>query len=105
MQLSNYLFFTTQCEEALAFNAACGLGHPTIYFRHGDNGMPVYSEHMRGSAHIIVLTDKAKTAEIFQRLSEGSDVTKPLGTQPWGDYFGKLNDRFGVQWMLNCIVS
>ena len=22
--------------------------------------------------------------------------------QPWGDYYGKLTDRFGVQWMLNC---
>jgi PhnB protein len=25
-----------------------------------------------------------------------------LGIQPWGDYYGKLTDRFGVQWMLNC---
>ncbi len=22
--------------------------------------------------------------------------------QPWGGYFGKLTDRFGVQWMFNC---
>jgi PhnB protein len=28
-------------------------------------------------------------------------VTTPLGMQPWGDYYGKLTDRFGVQWMLN----
>jgi len=27
-----------------------------------------------------------------------------LGIQPWGDYYGKLTDRFGVQWMLNCIL-
>ena len=24
-----------------------------------------------------------------------------LGMQPWGDYYRKLTDRFGVQWMLN----
>jgi PhnB protein len=23
--------------------------------------------------------------------------------QPWGDYYGKLTDRFGVQWMFNCV--
>jgi hypothetical protein len=22
----------------------------------------------------------------------------------WGDYYGKLTDKFGVQWMLNCKV-
>ncbi len=22
--------------------------------------------------------------------------------QPWGDYFGRLTDRFGAQWMFNC---
>lgn len=48
MQLSNYLFFTTTCEQALEFYTQCGLGRV-------------------------------------------SDV-----------YFGKLTDRFGVQWMLNC---
>jgi len=29
-------------------------------------------------------------------------ITTALGVQPWGDYYGKLTDRFGVQWMLNC---
>jgi hypothetical protein len=48
MQLSNYLFFTTGCEQALAFYSACGLGHVTELVRHGDRGMPVASEAMRG---------------------------------------------------------
>ena len=25
----------------------------------------------------------------------------PLEKQMWGDYFGMLNDRFGVGWMVN----
>ncbi|WP_413706360.1 VOC family protein [Ralstonia sp. Ralssp110] len=29
-------------------------------------------------------------------------MTTALDMQPWGDYYGKLTDRFGVQWMLNC---
>jgi PhnB protein len=129
MQLSNYLFFTTACEQALAFYSACGLGHVTELVRHGDAGMPVASEAMRGkimharfegpgvlffasdnhdaepmrgSAHILFMTDRPSTDALFALLSEGGVVTTPLGLQPWGDYYGKLTDRFGVQWMLDC---
>ncbi len=129
MQLSNYLFFTSTCEQALAFYTACGLGHTTDVLRHGENGMPLNNpvmlgkimhakfegpgicfyasdnddaEPMRGSAHIIMLEDQSTTTELFAKLADGGNITTPLGTQPWGDYYGKLTDRFGVQWMLNC---
>jgi len=129
MQLSNYLFFTTGCEQALAFYSACGLGHVTELVRHGDRGMPVASEAMRGkimharfegpgvlffasdnhdaepmrgSANILFMPDRGSTDRLFALMSEGGDVTTPLGIQPWGDYYGKFTDRFGVQWMLNC---
>lgn len=48
MRLSNYLFFTTQCEPALAFYAACGLGNVTEIMRHGEPGMPLRNPAMRG---------------------------------------------------------
>lgn len=35
---------------------------------------------------------------VFDRLSEGGDVTDPLAKQFFGTY-GALNDRFGVRWM------
>jgi len=41
MLLSNYLFFTTHCEPALAFYAQCGLGRVVAMARHGDGGAPV----------------------------------------------------------------
>ncbi|HET6159876.1 MAG TPA: hypothetical protein VFE34_16135 [Dongiaceae bacterium] len=47
-QLSNYLFFTTACEEALLFYTRCGLGRIIEVKRHGADGMPVSSEAMRG---------------------------------------------------------
>ena len=40
MQLANYLFFTTMCEQALDFYTRCGLGKVTTLVRYGDNGMP-----------------------------------------------------------------
>ena len=128
MLLSNYLFFTTMCEPALAFYTRCGLGKVTILVRYGDNGMPVPTEAMRGKimhshfegpgvnfyasdnhdaepmrgwAHILMMDDRDSTDRLFELLSEGAKVTTPLGIQPWGDYYGKLTDQFGVQWMLN----
>ena len=129
MQLSNYLFFTTDCEPALAFYERCGLGRVTEAWRYGVDGMPTPSEAlrgkimhtkfegpgvtfyasdnddaepMRGSAHILMLDDRARTEALFGLLGDGGTVTTPLAVQPWGDFYGKLTDRFGVQWMLNC---
>jgi len=131
MQLANYLFFSTGCEEALAFYAECGLGRVTQLKRQGANGMPVASEAMRGklmyarfegpgilffasdnhdaepmrgSAHMLIMDDRDRTEELFAQLAEGGRITTPLAVQPWGSYYGKLTDRFGVQWMLDCLV-
>ncbi|MGH9717409.1 MAG: VOC family protein [Candidatus Acidiferrales bacterium] len=35
---------------------------------------------------------------LFEKLSEGADVTDPLAEQFFGAY-GALNDKFGVRWM------
>ena len=35
---------------------------------------------------------------LFDKLSEGADVTDPLTVQPFGTY-GALNDKFGIRWM------
>jgi PhnB protein len=131
MQLSNYLFFTTTCEQALAFYTQCGLGKITEVLRFGVDGMPLPheamrgkimharfegpgvlffasdnddAEPMRGSAHILQMKDRQLTKQLFDKLADQGVVTTPLAVQIWGDYFGKLTDRFGVQWMLNCPV-
>ena len=38
---------------------------------------------------------------IFNALSEGGAIEMPIADQPWGDYYGSLKDKFGVQWMVN----
>lgn len=131
MRLSNYLFFTTACEQALGFYAKCGLGAVVVCVRHGENGMPVRSEAMRGkvmhaqfegpgvhffasdnddaepmrgSAMMFELDDRQQTQQLFASLAEEGQVTTRLAIQPWGDFYGKLTDRFGVQWMFNCTI-
>jgi PhnB protein len=36
----------------------------------------------------------------FDKLSAGGQVAVPLGPSPWGDMFGMLTDKFGIEWMV-----
>jgi len=45
---------------------------------------------------------RAETDKLFKALGEGGTVEMALQEQFWGDYYGSLKDRFGVQWMFNC---
>ena len=128
MRLSNYLFFTTRCADALDFYTQCGLGRVVEVIHYGDRGMPAGSpnmrgkimhakfegkgilfyasdnddaEPMRGSAHLLELDCRAEVGDLFSRLSADGNITTPLAVQPWQCYFGKLTDKFGVQWMLS----
>lgn len=46
-------------------------------------------------------SSKEEADQFFAALSEGGTVTMPLADQFWGDYYGMLTDKFGVQWMIN----
>ncbi|MEV7646839.1 VOC family protein [Arthrobacter sp. NPDC089319] len=45
--------------------------------------------------------DDAKLRQYWDGLSDGATINQPLEQAPWGDYFGQLTDRFGVNWMVN----
>jgi len=45
---------------------------------------------------------RVETDRLFNALAEGGRVEMALAEQFWGDYYGSLTDRFGVQWMFNC---
>lgn len=40
----------------------------------------------------------AHLKNLFDKLSDGADITDPLKAEPFGVY-GALNDKFGVRWM------
>jgi PhnB protein len=46
-------------------------------------------------------TDKAAMREMFDKLAEGGKVFQPLEKMFWGDVFGSLTDKYGVEWMMN----
>ncbi len=128
-QFTTCLMFHSGCEPALAFYEQMGLGRAVEVRRFGDPGAspikPGYAgtismarfegpqahflacdtpdaEPMRGFC-LVLLTDTPDAAtEMFGRLAEGGVIATPVGIQPWGDFYGKLTDRFGVQWAVNC---
>ena len=128
MQLSPYLFFKGECEQALRFYETAGLGSPVIEMRYGDakghgpQGEPDWIMHstfsgdgvmfmaadmqsaepMKGVAIAISLDDVEKAHALFDALSAGGHVTVPLARQFWGATFGMWTDKFGVQWQINC---
>ncbi len=51
---------------------------------------------------IAVSPDSREEADrIFGGLADGGTVEMPLADAFWGDYFGMLRDRFGIQWMVS----
>jgi PhnB protein len=45
--------------------------------------------------------DEAKLKGYFDGLSEGGNVKMPLQKQFWGDTFGQVTDKYGIEWMVN----
>jgi PhnB protein len=45
--------------------------------------------------------DEPELRGYFEKLSAGGRVTMPLEKAQWGDTFGMLTDKFGVNWLVN----
>lgn len=49
----------------------------------------------------INVDSKEEADRIFNGLSEEGKVEMPLTDAFWGAYFGMLQDKFGIQWMVS----
>ncbi|HEX4374636.1 MAG TPA: VOC family protein [Puia sp.] len=135
MKLNPYLNFAGNAEEAVEFYKTALDGEVVMLSRFGDSPVPsdddwkqkiMHARIVFGGDNIIMISDamkgypfstngniqlsiglddEAKTNEIFNKLSEGGKVVMPLAKQFWGDIFGMLQDKFGVNWMLNCTTN
>jgi PhnB protein len=68
-----------------------------------DTGGEWSSHYQQGNNFSISITAESKEEadQIFNALSESGQVTMPLNTTFWGDYFGMLTDKFGINWMMS----
>ncbi|GGC02510.1 VOC family protein [Cellulomonas carbonis] len=66
---------------------------------------PSGMERTQGNAFSVSLSggpeDDAALRGYWEKLSEGAQIGEQLTVAPWGDAFGMLTDRFGVEWMVN----
>ena len=53
------------------------------------------------NVYVSVHPTSREADRVFEALSAGAEIEMPIADAPWGDYFGSLKDRFGVQWMVN----
>ncbi|HXB42736.1 MAG TPA: VOC family protein [Puia sp.] len=135
MKLNPYLNFAGNAEDAVNFYKSALSGEVVMLNRFGDSPMPsdedwkqkiMHARILFGGDNVIMISDtmkgkeistkgniqlsigledEAKTKEIFDNLAEGGQVTMPLAKQFWGDLFGMLQDKFVVNWMLNCTAK
>lgn len=56
--------------------------------------------------HIHLETDsRDQTKKMFDAISNGGKITMDLQDMFWGAYYGSCTDKFGIQWMFNCIET
>ena len=76
----------------------------------GENGVEVMAadtpkgmEFKTGSRVSLTLNgdDEPLLRSYWDKLAAGGKVTVPLEKAPWGDTFGMLTDKFGVEWMID----
>ena len=48
---------------------------------------------------------RAEAKRLFDALSKGGKVTMDLQDTFWGAYYGSCTDKFGIQWMINCLAK
>lgn len=125
IQATPYIGFQGQAEEALTFYRSIFGGELQVS-RYRDMGMeenPDWIMHGQldtemgwslmasdnpqgtiqdGRINICLWgDDEDRMTEFFNGLAEGGSVETPLEKQAWGDSFGGVKDRFGVDWGVN----
>lgn len=129
LNLSPYLHFDGTAREAMTFYQSVLGGELTMntfgeYGMEGDGAEGVMHAMLRteeglmfmasdlppgttltpGDATVTIALsgdEEERLTRWFHALAEGGEVHVPLEKQMWGDVFGQLKDRYGVQWLVD----
>jgi PhnB protein len=77
-------------------HAALHIGGSKVMASDGCEAAPGFS----GFSLSLAVEAEAEADRAFNALSDGGEVTMPLGKTFWSPRFGMLTDRFGVGWMV-----
>ena len=80
-----------------------GLPIGTSNLMGSDVGCEWASSFVQGNNFSISITadSKVEANNLFKNLAKGGKITMPLENTFWGDYFGMLTDKYGVNWMVS----
>jgi PhnB protein len=64
---------------------------------------PSFMEYSPGASISVSLSgdDEAELRGYWDGLTDGATIVAPLDKAPWGDTFGMLVDKFGINWLVN----
>jgi PhnB protein len=132
VEISPYLTFDGQCEEAFRFYETVLNGKLGEIFTYGNSPMkdqmppdsygkvmhvtlavdgstlmgadapPPHFSRPQGISVSLTKFPAEEGARIFKALSDGGTVTVPFEKTFWASGFGMLVDRYGIPWMVNC---
>ncbi len=132
MQMTTYLSFRGQCEEAFRCYEATLGGRVGPIFRYlgtslasqvpadwqdkvmhgsmtiGDQVLmaadvaPEGYEEPKGISLSLQMNDTSEAERVFNELAKGGRIVLPLEKTFWAARFGMLVDRFGIPWLINC---
>lgn len=72
----------------------------------GTDGAPDYPLQVGENIAIALNGDNvAHLTTAFNRLADGGIVKQPLELESWGDTFGFVVDKFGINWMVNIVQT
>jgi PhnB protein len=62
-----------------------------------------HMDYRQGNTMAMTLSgdNKEELSAYFDKLAAGGTIQQPLLEAPWGDTFGSLIDKYGVEWMVN----
>ena len=63
------------------------------YVKHGFTFTPAMSLY-------VTCDTEEEIDKVFEKLSEGGKILMPLGSYPFSERFGWVNDKYGVSWQL-----
>ncbi len=128
LQLSPYLNFAGNTREAMEFYhdvfggrldvltfgdmklddmPAEGVMHAALvtdqFSLFASDAMPGAEQSWNGTrVYLAFMGDDVETLTVwFYRLAEHGRISMPLEKQMWGDTYGQVVDRFGIEWMVN----
>jgi PhnB protein len=135
MELTPYLNFNGQCEEAFKFyernlggkivamvdfeNAGqanhlpAGWGKKIMHAQMtvgsqvlmGSDAPPDRYDQPQGFSMSVHVQQTAEAERVFNALAENGTVRLPIQETSWAARFGMLTDQFGVPWIVNCAAA